>query len=31
MLSNMEIRKVFETLETAAEVIQKKYQLGLYL
>jgi hypothetical protein len=31
MLSNMEIRKVHETLETAAEVIQKKYQLGLYL
>lgn len=31
MLSNMELRKVHETLETAAEVIQKKYQLGLYL
>ena len=31
MLSQLEIRKVAETLETAAEIIPKGYQLGLYL
>ena len=31
VLSQLEIRKVAETLETAAEIIPKGYQLGLYL
>ena len=31
ILSYMEIRKVADTLQSAGEVIPKKYQLGLYL
>lgn len=31
VLSQLEIRKVAETLETTAEIIPKGYQLGLYL